>query len=112
MFSLRPFFYDVDPNGGNPGGGEPPATPELFLSAEEAKEFGITSKDALRELINKSKIVNPTDQEREQMANREKAAMIKYAADNNLMKLDDINRLDALKQKNKRDRVFDSFSSE
>lgn len=99
---------------GDNGGAQPQAAAPLF-SAEELKDMGYetveAAKEGLRTLHQKSKIVDPTEEEKTKQANIDRADFLKYAAENDLVN-EDFNKYESLSTKTDRDLVFEKFAAE
>lgn len=133
MIFLRKFYDDGAGDGG--GGGDDAAkaaadaaaaqaaadaakntsTVEPLFSAEELKEMGYDSveaaKEGLKGLVAKSKIVDPTEEEKKKAEKIEHADFLKYAAENDLVN-EDFEKYESLKDVPDRSLVFNKFAAE
>lgn len=107
LFNPR-FYYDSGaPEGG--GGADPNAAPPVVIPDDVQKE--LAELRAYKEsIVNKEPDKTPDQIAKE--AELEKAELIKYSAENDLMKVDDFNKFETLKAKADKDLVFDKFSTE
>ena len=121
------FYYD---NGANEGGGsgdttagtlpnegnqqEPPKQeiPSPIITDEELKTYGFDSKDAFKTFLAKHKEDSVPEAERQEKANIEKANLLKFAAENKLLKVEEYNQYETLKSKSDKDLVFENYLSE
>lgn len=82
-----------------------PALQELF------KEHGVSNAQELREkLAKKNEPAPETPEEKAKKEELYRASMISYAVENDLLKLDDITRLDQLEKMPDKDLVFEKFA--
>lgn len=111
FFITRILNDDASAGGGNAPEGTP-AAPQPFLTAEEAAELGISDKETLRTLLSEKRELSASPEEKTKRENLERANQLKYFAENNLMQVDEVGRLESLKTKSDKDLVFDNFSTE
>lgn len=75
------------------------------------KEHGVSNAQELREkLAKKEPVVEETPEQKAKKEEVYRAAMISYAVDNDLLKIDDITRLDQLTKMPDKDLVFEKFA--
>ena len=75
------------------------------------KEHGVSNAQELREKLAKSEpVVEETPEQKAKKEEVYRAAMINYAVENDLMKIDDITRLDQLTKMPDKDLVFEKFA--
>src|SRR5262249_37702080 len=86
--------------------------PQPFITAEEAKNFGFDSPEALKTFIQKSKEGDVSAEQKEKRENQEKANIIKFAADNDLMKVEDFNKLEDLRKLSDMQIAYNKFEIE
>jgi hypothetical protein len=122
MFIPRFFFEDGAEGAGGAGGAEPNAgaaaasaapvdVPESIITAEELKNYGI-DRDQLRTILQSHKENAIPAEQKEKEAQVNKATFIKYAAEKGLMKVEDFNSYESLKNKSDRDLRFESYLKE
>lgn len=75
------------------------------------EEFGVKSVEELKSLIKKDE-VQETPEQAKKKEESYKAAMISYAVENDLIRLDDVTKLETLKAMSDEDVVFDNFAKE
>jgi hypothetical protein len=117
MFFIPHFIYE---DGAGAAGGAPvdapvkpdQQQPEPVLTAADLKELGFDNVDSLKSLVKSAKENNISPEEKAKKDNVEKANLLKYAAENGIMNVEDYNKRESLKGKADRDLVFDRFSSE
>lgn len=126
MFILPRFFYNdgaTENAGGAPdtevadkvestNNSETKDTPAPIFTLEELKEFGFDSPEAAKAFLAEQKAKNIPDEEKQRKEQIEKAELIKYAAENDLMKVEDFNTYESLKVKADRDLVYERFAKE
>lgn len=116
MFSpIRLCREGADPGAG--AGGTSTATdPKLpdasLVTPEDLKKYGFDSKEQMDAFFTQHNEKKPTAEEIQAQENQKKASLIKYAADNNFMKVDEFTRLESIKAKSDKDLVFENFSKE
>jgi hypothetical protein len=99
-----------------PEGGKATDPPAADPLADLLKEQGVDSIEALREKI-KTAGEKPVDEvetpeAKKKAEDKHKAAVIKYAVDNELLSTDDVTKLETLKSKSDVDLVYEKYSTE
>lgn len=115
MFLIPQFIYEdgVGATGGaDTAAAKTDQQPESVLTAADLKELGFDNVDSLKSLVKSAKENNVSPEEKAKKDNIEKANLLKYAAENGIMNVEDYNKRESLKGKADRDLVFDRFSSE
>ncbi len=112
MRFISRFYYDKDANEGAGGAAAaPPVTdpPPVVIPEDVQKE--LAELRAFKETIAKTEPAK-TPEQLKKAAEVDKADFIKYSAENDLMKVDDITKFESLKAKADRDLVFESFATD
>lgn len=124
MFILPKFIFNDDASDAGSGSPAPaieaPAKvespnstqPTPAFSTEELKEFGFDSPEALKAFITEQKTKNIPDAEKQKQEQLDKANLVKYAVENEKMKVEDFTTYENLKAKADRDLVYERFAAE
>jgi hypothetical protein len=111
MILFPRFFYD-DAAGEGGGGTTTDTNPAPLLTLDELKGYGFDSPDQLKTFLAKQKEDNIDPQEKLKQANLQKANLQKFAADNNIMAVDEFQARETLNSRPDVDLVKDSFIKE
>lgn len=118
MFYFPKFYYEEGTGDNGVGGATdtiPPTgndTPEPLLTSEMLKEYGLENKDQLMTILRQHKESNIPAGEKEKQEQLRKADFIKFSAENDLMKVDEVSAYETLKNKADRDLVFEKYLDE
>ena len=114
---LNRFFYNAEEGegGGEPPNleqpdNQPPAEVLLNIPQNELEALGFKSFDELKQHFNKP--AEPTEEEKQQNAHREKADFLKFGTDEKLITVDDFQQYEAVKAKQNADLVFENFKAD
>lgn len=94
---------------GNAPDTAPKEIPQQIFSEQEIKDFGFDSAEALKNYLRQQKENNKPDEEKQKEAALDKAHLIKYATENDLMKPDDFTKLESLQAVADRDLVYKNW---
>lgn len=122
---LIPRLIFNDGAAGEQGGGAPDTTATdqgsgaaqtaesiAALSIDELKGYGFDSKEALLNHLNQHKANNVSDEEKAKAAGIEKAELMRFSVENDIMKPEDFTKYESLSQKEDRDLVFERYAAE
>lgn len=116
MFLPRFYFTDgASDNGGGGSDNNSPAPvidqPAPLITEEELKGYGL-DRDQFKALLQSHKENSIPAEQKQKEEQLRKADLIKFAAENDLMKVEDFNTYESLKSKSDRDLRFDTYLKE
>lgn len=109
------FYYEGDAGegaGGSGGNDDVVTIPEPLLTSDSLKEFGLENKEQLLTVLRQHKESNIPVAEKEKAEQLKKADFIKFSAENNLMKVEEISAFETIKAKGDRDLAFEKHLEE
>lgn len=119
MFYLPKFYYEDNAgegggNGGENNGGEGGGShsTESFLSPDELKSYGVENKEQLFAVLNQHKESQVSAEEKQRQVESKKADFIKFAAENSLLKVDDVSHYETITKKADRELAIEKHIEE
>jgi len=108
----RFYFNDNADNGGGVVNDPSKVVPESLITADELKEYGLENKDQLRLILNQHKESKIPAAEKEKQEQLRKASFIQFSAENDLLKVEEVNAYETIKSKADRDLAFEKHLEE